>query len=700
MNKTTLSFLAAAAAMACLAVLAVFSLLSGEKAVFSFSSQSALWLTAWGLLCLLGITVWVLLSRLWAVREQGDRYKEMVQEVNAFITRISEDGTILFMNRYALEFFGWEEGEIVGRNIYGTLIPERDSMGRDLSGLWKQINARDAELHLNENENQRKDGSRVLISWTNRWVEGERHGRRTEERVVLSVGNDCTALHGSRNMLLYLNQAMEHALEGVVVTDLEGVVRFCNPAWARLRGCADPGKLYGSKIDLFRCQGEGGAGGADELNAALQREGRAMGEVSCGGVACFLSAARVHDTAGDPTGYVCVARDVSQSKLQAEELRRAKERAEAADRTKSLILSNVTHEIRTPLNGVLGMLQILLMTDLDERQVEHVNTAMESASDLGGIIDTILKFSEVDSSADQVLVQPFSLLNTVVGVMQAHRRTAAEKGLGLEFKAEPGTVEALEGDGGRVRRIAEIIVGNAIKFTQEGSVTLSVGTQQADPPDELELRLQVSDTGVGIASDRLPLILSGFEQGDQTYSRRFGGLGLGLCMARRLAESMGGEVSIESQEGKGTVASLRLRMNALSESMGGGVPPQAPRTAAGRLPRVLLALCNDLDCVALKFYLESRAVDVELSASPVQGLDMLTNAGQEAVFDMAVFNVNGLEGQEMLDALRKTEASFTVPLVLLGGKPEEVCDMAFVIRCAAYPVVPAELWDLLLTTLS
>lgn len=202
----------------------------------------------------------------------------------------------------------------------------------------------------------------------------------------------------------------------------------------------------------------------------------------------------------------------------------------------------------------------------------------------------------------------------------------------------------------------------------------------------------MEDTGVGISEERLPDILKGFVQGDQTYSRRFGGLGLGLGMAQKLAEMLGGELTVQSREGEGTTVTLSVGLELLDEGQGGQPLVLAPMLMRGERPRVLLTLGNGLDGCALKYYLQCRGVSVVNVEGPEQGVAFLNDESRPQL-DMAVFHLGKMEQQSVLDALNE---SHSVPVVLLGENPKSICECEHVLLCAAYPIQHQELWRLLL----
>ncbi len=400
--------------------------------------------------------------------------------------------------------------------------------------------------------------------------------------------------------------------------------------------------------------------------------------------------------------------DITSRKEIEDRLREAKEAAESANQAKSLFLSNMTHELRTPMNGVLGMTSLLLDTPLNEEQQSLVNTIRTSGNALLGVINQILDFSKIEADKLELEESNFDLRVMIEETLDLVAPQATQKSLTLAYFIKENVPLYLVQDVARIRQILANLMSNAVKFTEQGEITITASAQALEA-DRYQLHFAIQDTGMGIPMDRIGRLFQSFSQVDATITRRYGGTGLGLAISKHLAEAMGGTMWVESTVGKGSTFYFTIHARSADERNGSVADPivqmhkQAPRLYSGmnlgRLSdkRILLITENETMRRLIEQHLQSWSV--ALTATPT-----LATAQAEilvADFDAVIVDCAFNPRTNCTDTLPLVQQFTDLPVVMLTVLGERLPTGVLRERIATVtkPIHSSQLHDALVTVI-
>jgi len=642
--------------------------------------------------------------------ESERRFREMLSTVRQVALMLDVQGNVMFCNDFLLELTGWQRSEVLGQNWFKNFLPK--DISEQVGAIFATAVEQGTVPAYFENEIITRQGERRLVVWCNTVLRDE-HGQFI---AIASLGNDLTERKRMEEALreseVRARTIADFCPIGLFMADATGRIVYANEAARRV--------LVGAPNEALENNWAKAIHPDDQVRVTTgwhrfvsgdQQEYDMEFRLVCLNRTERLvhaGAARVQ-VEDRLLGFVGTVEDIGE--------RKRAERAEAANRAKSQFLAHMSHEIRTPMNAILGMTHLAMESREGEQRQRFLQVIKHSAESLLVLLNDILDFSKIEAGQLQLDVRPFKLSRLLDTIAATVRLPASEKGLKLEVAIRE-LPAAFVGDEMRIKQILLNLVGNAIKFTASGSVTIGVKPAQDQPQDgPVALHFSVTDTGIGIAPDKLEEIFRSFEQVDSSYARRYGGSGLGLAISRQLTALMGGALWVESQVNLGSTFHCILELPPWPGELPEELPlPDRPSEQCLRNLHILVVDDNEINRDVARMMLEKEH-RVTTAENGVDALHLLSRESFDVVLmDVQMPLMDGLtttviiraleEGRpvspdlpvELFMALQRKLANGHVPIVAMTAHAmvgdREMCLKAGMDSYITKPFHPSQLTEL------
>jgi PAS domain S-box-containing protein len=599
-------------------------------------------------------------SRREAEAARGREYLDaLLASAPTAIATVGADGRVLGVNPAFETLFGYTGADATGRVLNELVVPESERA----KALALEERARTGHRVVTEVERRRKDGRLVPVRVSAARVAGD-----VGADTLFVLYDDITANRNAERAMREAERQYRELVESStdLVWEVDGAGRwvFLNAAGEEIYG-AEPedllGRPFADRVDPSRLEADRAALARVFAGEGLVDYETVHRDVHGGPKRLSFSARPVRDASGGIVGAHGTARDVTARAEARAALEEARAVAERTAEVRSAFVANMSHEIRTPMNGVLGLVELLLDTELTPEQRRSAELVRSSGEALLGVIDDVLDFSKIEAGHLELEAVPFDLHSLVEGTVGMLAPRASQRGLEVVADLAPDLPRGVRGDAGRLRQVLTNLIGNAIKFTSQGQVVVAVRPESAAGAGAI--RFAVEDSGIGIPADRLEAVFGEFTQVDASTTRKYGGTGLGLAISRRLVRLMGGELTVRSEEGQGSEFSFVVP---LPDAPDGVVAAIRPVAFQGE--RALVVDDNAANRRIVREMLKVAGLVVDEAESAAQGLAILrAAAGRAEPYGLSVIDAQmpDRDGFELAADVRADPMVIGVRLLML-----------------------------------
>ena len=599
------------------------------------------------------------------LRISYEQIKTFIKEAPTALCMVDKEMKYISVSKRWLEDYQLGEMDLIGKSHY-EVFPE---IGED----WKAIHRKCLNGGKDISDGSpfyRADGS---VQWL-RWTVTPWHNSNNEIGGILMETEDITKERMQMEVLRQSEEKYHKMVEevedyAIILLDSEGNITNWNKGAELIKGYSSA-EILGKNFNVFYTQEDLLVGLPEELFKRARVEGKAQDEgirVKKDGSLFWASVSitTLSDGAGNVIGFSKLTKDITQKKMADDKLRKAKEDAEQLAQAKSEFLSVMSHEIRTPMNAVIGFTELLASENPREDQVEYLRILQYSTKHLLGLVNDVLDYSKIEAGKLTFENRPFDLKLVMNNIYHMFNQKALEKG--LKFNLEP--IDRLNlfvsGDELRLNQILYNLIGNAIKFTSFGEVSFGIFVD-SEEDQQIEVRFQIKDSGIGIPSHKIKTIFDSFSQAEIGTSRKYGGTGLGLSISKKLVELQGGKIWVESDPGNGSTFEFVIKFNKIVASKAGSIEKNTLDSLNGL--RVLMAEDNLVNVLLANRLLEKWNCKTDVASNGLIAVEKF----EKGEYDLVLMDIQmpEMDGITAAAEIRKLEKQGRIPIIALSANAE------------------------------
>jgi PAS domain S-box-containing protein len=587
------------------------------------------------------------------LRESEERFKKISSNAQDGIILINHQGKVSYWNDAAENIFGFTKEEIIGENMHKMLVSQENykAFKKNIPAFAKTGKGnlgKNIELQAFTKDRTRID---IELSLSSLKIKGNWH--------ALGIVRDITERKKAETQLKTLSKAVENASAMIVITDPEATIQYVNKKFTDVTGYT-PDEVVGKNPNILSTKllpDEFYQDLWETIKSGKEWQGEFINKRKNGDVyyeSALISS--ITNRKGEILHFIGIKNDITQEKKAKEELLKAKQEAEMANKAKSEFLANMSHEIRTPMNAVIGFSDILSQNLKDSKNLSYISSIKSSSKTLLNLINDILDLSKIEAGQMKVEPEPTNLKNLIDEIIQIFSLKIQQKGLEIIVDIDPDIPEYLSLDELRARQIFLNVFGNAVKFTEKGYIKVIL-ERISHTSDKIDIVCHIEDSGIGISPENQKEIFEAFKQQSSQSNRKYGGTGLGLSITKRLLEIQGGEIKLQSEPGKGSCFSLYLYQIEVAEQVDGQTTDITETTNEYHFSNEIVLIVDDVPSnrYLLSSYISEMALEIMEADNGQEAIEYAQKYKPAIIFmDLRMPKLNGIEATRLIKSNPQT----------------------------------------------